>query len=139
VAPRKKSTEAAKKLYRKKQPFACESTAAWGGWINIHLDETQKQAAQDWMEENSQHGGEMLGEIIGAGVKMTVAYDMEHDCWICSFTGALSLEDDARYTCTTRAGSMVDATLLATYKHVFVAKGDYTKFISSGDNFPVWG
>lgn len=139
MPPRKKPSKSAKALYRKQQPFACDSDAPWGGWINIKLDDEQRQAAQDAVDGDDGQLVEALNEIIGAGMKMTVAYDLEHDCWICSFTGALVRADDGRYTCTTRAASMSEATLLATWKHVYLAKGDYGKFVTSGDNYPTWG
>jgi len=111
--------------------------AEWGGFINVRLDDSEKLLFSVWYEENPNVSAQILEELLGAGMKVTLAYDHDNDSWLCSFTGRLVEGDSSRYVTTTRAGSMGEVIALACYKHVYVVKGVYKKY--SNSNKPLWG
>lgn len=110
--------------------FALPEKAEWGGFINVHVDDQAKLDFSTWYEENVNVSAQILEELLGAGMKVTLAYDHENDCWLCSFTGKLLAESDQRFVTTTRAGSMAEVIALACYKHVYICRGVYQRYAS---------
>lgn len=117
--------------------FFLKDDAAWGGFINIRLDEDDKTAFTEWWESSEHSPSLVLEELVSCGIKVTLAFDPENTAWLCSFTGRLVLDSDERFVTTTRAGSMSEVIALAVYKHVYVVRGVYKKY--SNNNKPLWG
>lgn len=111
--------------------------AEWGGFINVPVDEQQKAEFYAWYEGDHSAWWLIMEELLGAGIKVSLAYDGDNDSWICSLTGALVDGYAERFVTTTRAGSLGEVQALACYKHVFVVKGVYRMY--NGKKKPLWG
>jgi len=117
--------------------FRLDENAPWGGFINVRLDDEQKEQFHAWYDANPNFSAQILSELLPAGIKVTLAYDWENDSWLCSFTGRLVSESAERFVTTTRAGSMPEVIALACWKHVYVQRGFYKRY--SNNNKPTWG
>jgi len=112
--------------------------AKWGGFINVRLNDDDKLAFSTWWEENVNVSAQILEELLGAGIKVTLAYDSDNDSWLCSLTGRLVAEFNDRYVTTTRAASMAEVIALACWKHVYVCRGVYHPYVNERKK-PQWG
>lgn len=136
---KKKDTEQAPKPHT--QRYWLETDAAWGGFINIRFDDERAELFRAWLRGDGKDYARLVDDLIGAGAKVTLAYDEENQCYIVSVAGALCTEQPKfRFSTSSRAGSMAEALAMAVYKHYFIAEGDYTPFrptkIGNGMN---WG
>lgn len=102
--------------------------AAWGGFINIRLDDQQKAEFADWFDRNGQDVPLMLDDILAEGMKVAFAYDRENQSYVVTFTGALVGGSNERYCATSRAGTFDKCLGVACYKHGILARGDYGNF-----------
>lgn len=123
-----------------RQPFHLENDAAWGGFINIRLDDEQKSQFLAWYRDGSVNVEAALDEMLGLGLKVTFAYDGENECYICSATGALvGANRDHRYTSTSRASTYHEALGLTVWKHYVLCEGDYGNYSPRSQTFMKWG
>lgn len=127
--PRKTSSAASKKKNEVTQGvYWLPSDAAWGGFVNIRLDDQQKEEFADWFERNGSDIPLMLDDILGAGMKVAFAYDRENESYVVTFTGALVSNSNERYCATSRAGTFDKCLGVACFKHGILAQGDYGNF-----------
>jgi len=126
--PRSTSKQTENKLEIEQGTFWLPNDAAWGGFINIRIDDHDKLLFEEWSSNNAQQGIEILDDLMGQGVKLGFSYDRENACYIATLTGALVVGSNERYCVTSRAGSLVDVIQLAAFKHVVIADGDYGSF-----------
>lgn len=117
--------------------YRLAEAAAWGGFLNVRLDDQQKADFSVWWDENVNLSAQILEELLAAGIKVTLAYDAGNDSWLCSLTGRLVSDSDERFVTTTRAASMAEVIALACYKHVYIQRGVYKRY--SNNNKPLWG
>lgn len=115
------------------------SDAAWGGFVNIRLDDSQREAFGFWFGENASRVAQFLDEILGEGMKVGLSYDRENQCYIATFTGALVGNSNERYCATSRAGTLNECLGLAVWKHIFLTQGDYGNFRPANSTFMSWG
>lgn len=104
----------------------------WGGFINIRIDEAQKAEFHLWCEANPDEGWRILTDVLGQGMKVTLAYDNENECYILSFLGALVEGSTERYCVTSRTGTLGDVIALAGWKHEVLVAGRYGDLRSTG-------
>ena len=123
-----------------RQPYKLDDKAKWGGFINIRLSDEQKAGFFAWCEKNPTVGGQLLDDMLGAGCKVTLAYDAEHEAYIVTVTGALVGEDPAsRYASTSRAGTMNEVVALTVWKHFVLCDGEYGNYKPRDSSFMRWG
>lgn len=120
-------------------PYFTPNDAAWGGFINIRLSDTDKEQFSVWWASNPSEGGRILDDLVGAGVKFGLSYDAPNQCYVATITGALVEGSNERYCVTTRAGSLVEVVALMAWKHAILAKGDYGSFRPSNGKLMNWG
>jgi len=113
--------------------------SAWGGFINIKLTETDKEAFAAWKE--MQQGGVWadFDDLLGQGMKVGLSYDPENECYICTFIGRLVSTDTARYCMTSRSGTWEDVIALALWKHAMTGTGFYDDFRPHNGRMDNWG
>jgi len=123
---------AAQKETPARAKFATKEDAAWGGFVNIRLNETHREAFTAWYAQNNIYVWQAFEDILGQGMKVAFAYDAANECTIVTFTGRLlSLADDRR--CVTSRHSTPELALaLAVWKHTELARGYYDGF--AGDD-----
>jgi len=119
--------------------FWLPNDAAWGGFINVRLDDEQKQTFIEWFEEGDGTVHVYLEDILAEGMKVAFAYDRENQCHIVTFTGALVGGSNERYCATSRAGTLTECLALAVWKHVHLAAGDYGSYRPASGKLNNWG
>lgn len=125
---------------KKHQPYHLETDASWGGFINIRLDDEQKDAFFAWYRSGGVDVEAAYDEMLGMGIKVTSAYDWENQCYIVSCTGGLvGANRDHRYTSTSRASTLHEALGLTVWKHYVLCEGDYGNYSPKTHTFMKWG
>jgi hypothetical protein len=118
------------------QPYLLPNESPWGGFINIRLDDAQKDEFFAWHEGNLQHVPAYFDEMLAAGIKASFSYDALNQCFVLAVTGALvNANPKARYCSTSRASSVFEVTSLTVWKHVVLARGDYGSYKPKGGGF----
>jgi hypothetical protein len=113
--------------------------AAWGGFINLKLDDEAKVIFGAWAEFNRDNLWVMVDDVLGAGMKLGLSYDRENSCYILTFTGALVGGSNERYCMTTRASTLSEVFELAVWKHQELCGGEYGDFRPRSGKMLNWG
>lgn len=119
--------------------YYCPPDAAWGGFVNIRLDDEQKENFLGWFEVNAGRTSELVDDLLGQSAKVALAFDAENQCYIATVTGALVSNSNERYVATSRAASLTEALGLAVWKHFYLCEGDYGNYKPRGSTFMKWG
>jgi len=119
--------------------YSLPGEAAWGGFINVRLDEEQKTSFLSWIASASEAVPSLVDDILGEGMKIGFSFDMEASCYIVSFTGALVGGSNERYSTNSRAGTLDEALALAVWKHFYLADGDYGNYKPRNGSLMTWG
>lgn len=122
------------------QPYRLPDGAPWYGFVNVNLSDAMRGEFNHWYNNLHQDVPEMLIDIMARGVKASISYDAENQCFIVSLIGGLcAAEPDGRFCCVSRSDVLNEAIALAVYKHTMIAGGDYSKFIPRGKEITRWG
>lgn len=113
--------------------------AVWGGFINLKLDDEQKQTFYAWFENPPVAVVHLLEDLLGAGAKVGMAYDEQNQCHVASVTGALVSNSNERYCVTSRAGTFTECLALAVWKHFYLTDGDFGNFVPRTGRMNNWG
>lgn len=113
--------------------------AAWGGFINIKLDDEQKQTFFTWFADAGLAVHQLMDDLLGNGAKVTWNYDRENSCYLVAVTGALVSGSNERYCVNSRAGTLVECMGLAVWKHFYLADGDFGAFRPASGKLNNWG
>jgi len=115
---------------RKPDPVVKASDVPWGGYVDLRLDEDDKQQFAVWSEAEQQSFWLDFVELLGKGFKFGLSYVMEDDCYLASFTAhgerVIGLND--RYCLTARAPTWEQAVMLLVFKHLVMARGNWGNF-----------
>jgi len=123
---------------RKPPPPSKRDEVEWGGFINLKLYKEDAAAFKEWVSHHGQEVWVELDNVVCAGLKYSLGWDSENDCYTTSFTGQGVLSDPKRYCLTARAGTFEEATALLMYKHAVMLGGDWGNFRPS-DSSSAWG
>lgn len=115
------------------------SEASWGGFVNIRLDASDRDAFAVWKEMRGSEFWQMFDDILGQGMKVGFAYDQENECYVCTFTGRLMETEGSRYCMTTRAGTVDESLMLACWKHEMTGSGFYDGYRPKTQKLDNWG
>lgn len=115
------------------------SEAKWGGFVNISVDDDLKLAFHGWAEINAHDASSYLEDLLNEGIKFSLAYDRENECFISTFTGRLVLVSNERYAMTSRAGTMADVIALSVWKFLIYAGGDCGNYAPKTGRMMNWG
>lgn len=125
---------------QREQQYHLENDAPWGGFINIRLEDEQKDEFYLWLEANATHYPAAFDDMLGDGVKVSFAYDAAHECYICTVMGALVGSASAdRFASTSRAGTLNEVIALSVWKHYELCGGDYGNYRPKDSKFMSWG
>lgn len=119
--------------------YDCEQDAIWGGFINIRLSDEMRAHFHEWEAAYSAHISGYWEDHLGAGIKISFAYDETNSAFIVTYTGRLVGQVGSRYAVSSRAGTIQQALALAVYKHEVLAEGDYIRFSSGVREFLQFG
>lgn len=112
--------------------FWCTNDAPWGGFINVSLNDGDKAAFHAWYDENADHVTSMLDDLLAEGMKYSVGYDRENECYITTFTGCLVEGANLRCAVTSRSGTWAECDALAIWKHFILCAGNYGDLLATG-------
>lgn len=116
-----------------------EPDAAWGGFLNLRLTDTEKSAFYQHCDNSPNWHWVELDEILSEGAKLSVAYDRVNESYVASLTGRLAQCCPERMCATARAGTLDEAVALIVYKHVILADGDWSAYRPRTQTLYQWG
>lgn len=119
--------------------FYVPSDAEWGGFINIRLEDEDKAKFDLWWSEHRTDAWSAFDDMLGEGMKVSLAYDAENECYICSLTGNGWKDSVKRWCMTTRAGTMDEVIALAMWKHYVLSDGDWGDYAPKTGRKKSWG
>jgi len=119
--------------------YYVDPKAPWGGFINIRVDDSQAAEFEKWWPDYRQEVWRSFDDLLGAGMKVSFAYDEENECYICSFTGKGWEASTSRWCMTTRAGTLDESLALAMFKHFVLADGDWGDYLPKTGKKKQWG
>lgn len=139
--PRSKSTngKTEKQDISARQRFACASDAAWGGFLNVRLTDEQKAQFDEWRASVGAQFWSSLADIVAEGMKLSLVYDAENECFVATFTGALTGSPKFREASSSRAGTWEEAVALMVFKHEVLAVNGWGDFRPKSKTFMSWG
>lgn len=132
-------TKKAKTPDKPARRYDCDKDAKWGGYINIRMTDTMTDEYTEWVGALQVSVLTVAEEVLNEGMKIGFSYDVENNCVICSFTGRLVAEGQARYSINSRARDMIDSLQLMLWKHFFAARGEYGNYKPADDSGFSWG
>ena len=86
-------------------------------FVNVRLTEDDKPRFKSWAGENLDDLGTFLSELIGSDYKLSMNLDLRNDCYIVAVTGTTENRVNKSLCMTSRASDLVEAILIALYKH----------------------
>lgn len=135
-----KNTPAEPNPQAPKQQYAVPNDAEWGGFINIRLDEEQKELYFSWLRENATAAPALFLDMLGEGIKATLSFDLEHSTFIVAITGSLlGSAPGKRFVSTSRSADLNDAIALTVWKHIVLTRGDYGNYRPKDSSWMSWG
>lgn len=111
----------------------------WGGFLNLKLDDADRERFDAWLEEHGGRVGAFLDDALIAGLKFSLSNDAENECYIATLTGLLIPSHNTRYAASARAGTVSEATALICYKHFVLAEGNWFDFLPHNGKLQRWG
>lgn len=111
--------------------------ADWGGFINVRMTDDDKAKFALWEAENGRSLWTAFAELLGKGMKFSLAYDADGDFYLATFTaaGADLIGIDLRCCLTARAPEWERSISLLIYKHEVMAEGDWGKYRPKSQTF----
>lgn len=99
----------------------------WGGFVDIRLDDTEKDTFHHWHSELGEGVWSELAETVAQGFKLGLSYDPDGDFYLATLTAAgvdvIGLQD--RYCLTARAPEWGMAVALLLFKHIVIARRNW--------------
>lgn len=119
--------------------YYCEPEAAWGGYVDLKLEEDRRDAFADWFRETGDAAMHEIVDALAQGLGLGVKWDAANQCFIASFTGAGVSNSNERYVLSARSDQFSEALALLIYKHVVCMSGDWGDFRPRTGTLKQWG
>ena len=99
----------------------------WGGFVQVSLDEAHRDEFDQWAGETGTAIYRELTDALVCGLKFTLSYDGQNQCYIASLTGRPDVNGVRAFTCclSARAGTFEDAIAVLIYKHASLLHYDW--------------
>lgn len=138
--PRGKKPNAKSKVDpNENRPYYAPPEATWGGYVDLSLDEDQRNRFGTWVLEQNGAWVHMLQDAMAQGLACGAKWDAENQCFICSLTGAGVSNSNERYVLTARSSDYIEAMELLLYKHVELMRGDWGDYRPKTRTLRQWG
>lgn len=115
------------------QPLLPDKEAEWGGFVNIPMTDKDKETYTAWFTVNETFLTESVAELVWAGLKLSVVFDCDNDCYIATFTGKGHPQFAMRMAMSARHRDLLNAIGLLVFKHYVMADRDWTQFTPKGE------
>jgi hypothetical protein len=119
--------------------WQCPDDAEWGGFINCRLDDQQKAGFESWSLETQDEQLDWLEALTTEGMKVSFAFDAEHDAFIVSLTGRLIEGRNFRCVTSSRGETLMRAVSVALFKHFVVLEQRYDDYKPKSQTFMRFG
>lgn len=123
------------KIMAKKNARANSSNGIgeWKGFANIPFGAQDKDKALHWSKERDLW--QEASDLVASDYKITLTVDQRSDAFVCSISCYDSDSPNYKHTMTSRAPTIDFALMVAIYKHIVIANGDWTEGVSA----ETWG
>lgn len=101
----------------------------WGGFLNLRLSEQEIAMFRDWHATQGANLWVLFEDILSAGLKFSIAWDGENQCYISSFTGLLIPAMPSRFATSARALTWEESIALLLFKHDVLADRNWANFM----------
>lgn len=107
----------------------------WGGFVQISLDESDRERYDVWVSENPNAMWPLLIDSLAEGLKLTVVWDGANECFIATFTGRPDPMGKMEFTTSlsARNSDFIATLTLLVYKHVELCGEDWTDWLINGE------
>ena len=129
----------ATKATSEKAKNSITSEPEWGGFLNLKLDDGDKERFVEWQQQSGADVWKLLDDAMIDGVKFSLSYDAENECYIATFTGRLIPAHNTRYAASARAATWEEASALLCYKHFVLCEGNWFDFLPHSGRLNRWG
>jgi len=119
--------------------FYLPADSAWGGFINLRLNEEHKTQFDRWYGDDAPLVWQLLDDAIGGGMKFSLAYDAENQAYIATFTGKLYPDATSRCATSSRAPVLDEAIALLVWKFFVLAQCDMGDYLVKTSSLHRWG
>lgn len=99
----------------------------WGGFVQVSLDEAHREEYDLWLSEAGPSVWRELDDALGVGLKLSVSYDGQNQCYIATLTGRPDVGGVRTFTCclSARGGTFEEAVAVLIYKHASLLHYDW--------------
>jgi hypothetical protein len=119
--------------------YYAPSDAAWGGYVDLKLDEDRRADFDNWFQETGQSAMAHVFDALVEGLVLGCRWDEANQCYLATFTGAGVSNSNERYVLTARSGDFSEALALLVYKHTVLMAGDWGDFRPRTGQLRQWG
>jgi len=121
------------------RPYYAAPDAAWGGYVDLSLDDGQRNRFVAWVSDQNGAWVNLLQDALAQGLGCSAKWDADNQCFVCSFAGAGVSNSNERYVLTARSDSYIEAMELLLYKHVELMRGDWGDYRPKTKTLRQWG
>ncbi len=111
---------------RAKKAAAKPADIQWGGFIDLKLNDIEKQQFNAFESVGWQWT--YLEDVLADEIKISLSYDGDTDTYLCSLTSIKHAGNNLRCVLTARADTWERAIMLAVFKHTALLEGDWGRF-----------
>jgi len=106
----------------------------WAGFAQVNVGDIDKEKFEDWLSSIGDRWWPQLQDELAAGLKLTLVWDGQNDCFIASLTGRPDNDGQSPWTAclSARSADMFQSLALLTYKHLELTGGDWTEWLING-------
>lgn len=137
--PRKKQDVKTKSDPNAGRKYYVAPDGAWGGYVDLTLDEDQRNRFGDWIEAQNGAWVNLLQDALAEGLGCSSKWDADNQCFVCSFVGAGVSNSNERYVLSARSDNYLEAMELLLYKHVELMRGDWGDYRPKTRTLKQWG
>jgi hypothetical protein len=105
-------------------------------FVNIRLNNKQKETFKSWFADNERELPNLLAVFLAAGYKMSLKYDADHECYIASATCFDDSMENHNKCLTSRSQDWLEAMALNLYKTDVLSEDGIWESSSTGSD---WG
>lgn len=120
-------------------PYATTTETPWAGFVNLSIDEKDKEAFTAWREMNADYMDALLSDVVGVGAQLTVKYHAEQQGFSCSLTAKPHPDLDLRCVMSSWGNSPTECIHMALYKWDVLLGRDMSDYFPKTSKFARWG
>jgi len=106
----------------------------WAGFAQVNIGDSEREQFDLWVSAIGTGWWAALQDELAAGLKLTLVWDGQNDCFIASLTGRPDNAGESEWTAclSARSDDLFQSLALLVYKHLEVTGGDWTDWLING-------